>query len=291
MDIDNTMMLYHNICPMKYYERFEVNDGVGIVPDVEREALDVGQRTHLLFERHYGGQPEIRKFPEAIENETDVIMAAYKAYYPTEDFTVVATEQPFRFPLLSKRCPFCQNISFSEEAAKMLYCEKCEVWFPVHRHDYLGKMDMIVRYIQTKKLALLETKTEKRSGKGNLPGSWEARTQASLYFGVAQAIYGEDFQHIILNLIRRPSPAGRIPPEFSRQILYRTPELVQEAFDNIIYVADRIESHRDSGFWPVDKNQCQVGDWKCDYYPLHIVGRTDETLRKFKPAEKYLPGL
>jgi hypothetical protein len=35
-------------------------------------------------------------------------------------------------------------------------------------------------------------------------------------------------------------------------------------------------------------NICKDGWKRCDYYDLHVIGRTEANLRKFQPAEDYL---
>lgn len=35
-------------------------------------------------------------------------------------------------------------------------------------------------------------------------------------------------------------------------------------------------------------NRCIDGWKKCEYYALHVLGRTEATLARYKPADKYL---
>lgn len=248
-------------CPWAYAERY-IHE---IEPLRQTDALGFGTRLHQLLEEHYKGLPSGTLFPPStnpeVENEVQVMFAAYKAHYPVEDFDVVAVEQFFKVPL------------------------------PDSPHEYCGEFDSIIRMKDTGRLKVFETKTEKRGSKNNSPEAWAMRPQVGLYIWAAEQIYGEEFDGICLNVCSRQSPAGREPCSFRRDALERAPEDKERAVRNITWVADQIEHMRqDCGDaeWPFDGENCCKLNWKCDYYALHRYGKTPETLVKFQPAEEYL---
>ena len=227
----------------------------------------LGHRMHEVLENHYrgiAGMPAIAfdDADELVEAETQVAFEAYKLHYPDEPFTVMDTERVFEVPL-----PGCE-------------------------HTYSGKMDMLVRMKDTGKLWLLDHKTQKRTAYTNNPEAWAAKAQVGLYKWAAEQLYKEPIDGIILNVIRRQSDKGLEPPTFWRDNLERSPEQVDEALRNIIWVADQIEGmHKtfgDGPNWPTDRDNCKQGNFKCDFYDLHVIGRTDANLAKFREKVPYL---
>lgn len=194
------------------------------------------------------------------------MIAAYAAHYPAESFEVIDVERTWELPL------------------------------PGGRHSASGKFDGFVRgnadpYLPGK-LYLLEHKTEKRGSKANLPESWAARSQVGIYQWAGEQIYGEEIAGIILDVLTRRSDAGRIGPSFRRDTLSRTREDCELAIANLNWTADQIERCREEwngAIWPQDRNNCCVNGWRCDFYNLHVFGRSDFELQQhFQPTEKYL---
>ncbi len=203
---------------------------------------------------------------EALETEAQEMIAAYAAHYPAESFEVIDVERTWELPL------------------------------PGGRHSASGKFDGFVRgnadpYLPGK-LYLLEHKTEKRGSKANLPESWAARSQVGIYQWAGEQIYGEEIAGIILDVLTRRSDAGRIGPSFRRDTLSRTREDCELAIANLNWTADQIERCREEwngAIWPQDRNNCCVNGWRCDFYNLHVFGRSDFELQQhFQPTEKYL---
>lgn len=235
--------------------------------------MDFGSRMHELLEVHFsilGGlsHPVYQSSSdEAVELEAQAMLAAYCSAYPLEPFDVLTVERVFKIPLNGSG------------------------------HVYSGKFDGIIRYKDTKKLAILEHKTQKRGGQNNTPEAWAARAQVSLYQYAAGVLYQEPVEHILLDVLTRQSPKGQEPCGFYRDVLERTSEQVEDAIADLRYIADRIEAmEREfylSGFrWPRNTDKCMDGRWECDYYSLH-VNQMDEQLvqLKYKEADEYLPGL
>lgn len=310
MRIDNSRAKAFFTCPAFYQERYLYN----IEPAERSEALSFGTRMHqLLEERHrrmMGEQPE--PFPpldsEALEAEAQAMFAGYEAHYPEEPFEVVGVEQFFEVGLpmtvtgVPAICLDCSNscgwgASFDARyPVDVVVCPECGAptkrWF---HHTYIGEFDAIVRMRDSGGLALLETKTERRGNKANLPEAWAARSQASLYLWAAEQLYGEPFERVILNVLTRQSPAGREPASFRRDTnIQRSEQEKLDAVNNIIWVADQIEAlgrgRGTDGLWPQNRNACvnEITGWRCPYYKLHIHGRDEITLRNFVPAEEYL---
>lgn len=282
MKIDNSQMQAWWYCPMKWEERYANN----LEPRIRNtDSLRFGTRMHQLLEIHHMGlaggvAPDFPPLAdEALEAEAQMTFEAYCAFYPEEPFEVIAQEQYFELPLPHEEHMHIDGIADWS-------CGKC--------HTYNGEFDGVVR--QNDKLYLLETKTESRSSKSNLPEAWISRSQVGLYQWAAEQIYGEEFEGIILNVITRQSPKGNCGPLFRRDHLHRTREQQLDAVKNLVYVADEIERMQREHYFPSNRNNCVSGNgWKCDFFDLHVTpeGRPSEELIqiKFKPAEKYLAGL
>ena len=251
---------------MAYWEAYVA----GIEKDWDRSGVQpkhFGHRIHELLENYYRKVAglELREFESAtpdIETEAEVMMEQYKLHYPEEPFEIVETERMFEVPL------------------------------PGGKHSYTGKIDLVIRMKDTGKLWLLDHKSQKRNSYTNTPQAWAARAQVGLYTWAAEQLYEEPFDGIILNVLRRQSDKGQFGPEFWRDSLQRTEDQKDEAIRNIIWVADQIEQmHKDFGDgpnWPQDREQCQKGNFQCEFYSLHILGRTPETLGLYRPKKPYL---
>lgn len=225
----------------------------------------------------------------ALEAEAQLTFAAYEANYPEEPFEVVGVEQYFEVPMAP--CNLCAWGRGDD------VIEPCEVHYEgasPYRHIYCGEFDAIVRMKDSGELWLLETKTEARGGKDNLPEGWREKSQVGLYLWAGEQVYSEPFEGILLNIITRQSPKGQERPTFRRDNLVRTASQQRDAVANVIWVADRIEECQRTGFFPSNRNNCvSRWGWSCEYLPLHGEGERSEQLVqiKFKPAERYLSGL
>lgn len=296
MKIDNSQMQAFWFCPLKWRERYENNLELRTR---DSSSLDFGTRMHqLLEERHKGEKQGFKPLKdEVLEAEAQLTFEAYCAYWGSEEpFEVVDVERYFEVPV--GRCSECAW----GPKEMLLPIESCEKHYgpmaqgALGRHIYNGEFDGVVRMKDSSKLQLLETKTERRGGKSNLPEGWISKSQVGLYQWAAEQIYGEPFEGILLNVITRQSPKGECQPTFRRDNLYRTGEQQLDAVRNLVWVADQIEEMQRSGFYPSDKNNCvsPIG-WKCDYFDLHVTpeGRpVDELVKiKYKEAEEYLSGL
>lgn len=279
MLIDNSTFSLYHFCPLAVREKV-IGDPEPIEKISDDGPRSFGTRMHQLLEEHYArmrGKP-IPDYPpaadEAIEAEAQATFAAYLGHYPVEDFEVVETERTHTVPL---PC-LCDDLNCAHHLDP-------ETEFG--QHSYALKIDLVLR--KPDGLWIMDHKTQRRGGQGNHPKSWAARTQASLYLWAARQIYGETPAGFILNLITRQSEKGRVSPDFFRDVtIERTPAQMEEAVQQLVYVADRIEEHQRTGFWPTDRNRCHDGWRECDFYPLHTIGRTDANLKLYRPAERYL---
>lgn len=272
MKLDGTGAKIWQKCPLAYDERYnkgiQKNYAVGKLP-----ATSFGKRVHELLENHYramAGLPAVPHEPSedpAVENEAQTMFEGYKAHYPLEAFTVIEVEQLMQVPLGPSPKSF-------------------------EGHTFTGKVDLIFRDEESGLLWLCDHKTEQRNGKGNLPGAWAARPQVGLYLWAAEKIYKEKFAGILLNILTRQSPKGQKPAHFWRDQLIRTPSQIAEALKDHVWVADQIEQMEvefEGETWPADRNQCQIGNFRCEFYEIHLYGRDERLIQlTMKPAEKYL---
>lgn len=270
MDIDNSRAQAFRRCPDLYKEKY--------LNHLERRwgsasPYDFGKYFHVLLEHHFkdlGGIPHDNLLPEVPETtrlECEATFAAYCASYSIEPFSVVSVEQTFKLAI------------------------------PGSHHRYIGKFDGIIRYNQNSQwpdqLAILEHKTEKRNALKNLPKAWAARAQVSLYAWAAEQLYGEPISHILLDVIRRQSPKGQEHASFYRDTLERTRAQQLDALKDLCYVADQIEQcdleYAHAEHWPRNTDECCIGNFECDMYPIHVGGETPELIKiHYRPAEEYL---
>src|SRR6266581_155483 len=98
MLIDNSAANEFRTCPLLYFEnRLAEGTGLELKPRLgEVTPLDLGSRIHELLEEWYKGMLVLPGYPpspnEALENEAQMIMAAYRAKYPVENFEIVDVE-------------------------------------------------------------------------------------------------------------------------------------------------------------------------------------------------------
>ena len=273
--IDNSMSKMFHFCPAAFQERY-LHQLERTPPAGKSAPTDFGKRMHQLLEVHY--QQSSGRWqstygpmePPELELEAQQALAAYRAHYPQEPFSVVDVERQVEVPI------------------------------PGSSHVYVAKLDMVVRMNDTRGLRVFETKTEGARSSGNRPDAWAARAQVGLYMWAGAQLYGGPFEGILLNVITRSATtSGTNPgmfgagPYFRRDSLERTEAQQLEAVSNIKWVADQIEqlqrTHGSELLWPQDREQCvRWPGVKCAYYDLHILGRTDETLRGYRKAEQYL---
>jgi PD-(D/E)XK nuclease superfamily len=296
-EIDNSAAQAFRRCPREYFESYEAK--LEPRPTGEYGPLDIGKRVHELLEEHYLDaeldrfgveKPVYKTSPNAdLEREAQQIMDAYRLQYPSEDFTVVDVERPFRvtLPVL---CPKCGKVAkvkgLNAWMDGLLY--ECEDYFsfPAEPHIYTGKIDLCVRQ-SNGTLAIIDHKTEKRTSRNNKPEKWAARDQASLYLWAARAIYNEPIESFIVNVLRRPDKKN--PPEFpERQKLERTEHQISIAVRDITLIANQIEQFRSqfaNNEWPANRENCVGAFGQCSFYTPHLMGWSSDIKRLMYQAK------
>lgn len=301
MEIDFSAADAFRTCPAMYYEMY-VAEGTGLelIPKAnEYGPLDFGGRIHELQEEYYNelrGTP-IPPYPkrdnEALEVEAEVMMAAYRAKYPQEDFEIVDVERPFRvqLPDLCPRCYLGEGIA-KLDAHPYVVCSQCGHMFPPARHTATGKIDVTFR---VNKLDIMDHKTQNRRSNSNHPKKWAAKDQASIYLWAASKIYKEEIGRFHVNVMIRPSPKLQEPPIFpERMALERTPDQIALAIRNLVVTADTIEKYKqtfgDHTPWPVNTEMCTEGTWgDCEFYLPHTYGWSKEIReQKYQAKTPYL---
>lgn len=279
MKLDNSQIQAFWTCPELWKERYYHK----IVPEGESDALTFGTRMHNLLELQLRGGGEDRPCSNAaLESEAQVMLAAYNQHYPIRDFNVVDVERVFEVVLIREECGKCT------------YCETGACYYCGHvTHKLTGKIDALI--FQSEVPKILEHKTERRGGKNNLPEAWQVRSQAALYCYAATQLYGQQINHVLVDVLTRQSPAGQKGPSFNCFEIFKNSEAQARAVRDAIHVADSIErlssSYGWDGRWPTATEACtnKTTGWKCDYYNLHLTEeRPAEALMRFKEAEDYL---
>ncbi len=303
MMIDCSAANEFRTCPLLYWENREA-EGTGLEPKAqvnEVTPLALGSRLHENLEEYYQelkGTP-IVPYPEspneALENEAQIIMTAYKAKYLMEDFHVRDVERTFKVQLPAL-CPNCYTLTeddgLSEHKLKMMYCPKCHESHLSKNHIYTGKIDVVFRD-RDGILNIMDHKSEKRRSNSNHPKKWAATDQASLYLWAASKIYQEPIGNFYVNILKRPSDKLQEGPLFpDRQRLERTQEQIEIAVRDLVFIADEIERYKaifGKNLWPSNRQNCTQGFYDCPFYILHTYGRSEEIIReKYRPKTPYL---
>ena len=275
MVIDNSQANQFRTCPLLWRETNIANGtGLELKPDLGKVApMDLGSRVHELLEEYYNdlrGQP-IPPYPEspnpALETEAQIIMGAYRARYPQEEFEIVDVERTFKVALP-------------------------KIFTNFYDHIYTGKIDLVFR--QNGILNIMDHKTQNRRAASNHPKKWAARDQASLYLWAASKIYNEPIGNFYVNILVRPSEKLQEGPIFpERMKLERTSEQLDIAVRDLVFIADEIERYKNifgDSLWPSNREACTEGTWgDCPFYLPHTFGWSEAILQeKYQPKQEYL---
>lgn len=241
---------------------------LGIELDEARPDRDFGTRFHQLVEnqrrellalplRAYESWPDA-----AIESECQSTFAAYRAHWVVEPLVFLSAERTLRI-----------NIPRADGQPGP--------------HSLIVKIDAHVRHGDGS-IGPLDTKTERPGSSSNGPESWASRTQASLYLWALEKLYPtERVSRMVVDVITRGN--SKRPAVFRRMDdISRSPEALHDAILCLTEVAESISRDRTRGWFRADMNRCIDGWKKCEYYALHVLGRTEATLARYKPADKYL---
>lgn len=259
MNISATAISSFLECPAKYQEKFL--NGL----DKPSEPMLLGRRFAELQAQWYGNSSEGTLLEdERLESEAQLCMAAYRSQYPSEPFKVLDTEVRFELPLVlnGKTYPY----------------------------QVVGRFDATIEESDGT-LGILETKLQSRNSQRNKPNAWAVKVQGSLYTWAAEQVFGRTVDTLLLNVCLRPSKT--LPPSFRpRARIVRTHEQKVEALQTALYVCEQIERlkyERGAQAWPMNRDRC-VSDtgWDCEYYAIHLLGRTTELLNGFVPLEELL---
>lgn len=301
MILDNSAASAFRECPFKYFETY-LAQGTGLEPKPklgEVTPLDLGSRIHELLEEYYQELKDtpIPPYPEspnaALEMEAQLIMSAYRAKYPVENFEIVDVERTFKVAL-PELCPHCysKNTELGVGGEIFAACLDCACHFNQRRHIYTGKIDITFR--DEPKLSIMDHKSERRRSNSNHPKKWAARDQASLYLWAASKIYPrEEIGNFYVNVLKRPSDKMQEGPIFpDRQRLERTPEQIEIAVRDLVFIADEIERYKaifKDGLWPANREECSSGYGECSFYLPHTFGWSEAILQeKFQVKKEYL---
>jgi len=290
MLIDNSRANSFKECPWKYFEQYE-RYGFGIEKVNDKEgysSLEFGDRVHQLLEEWYKGKVIYPNHSnEILETEAQLMIEAYKAKYPVEEFELVDCERTIKVELPSY-CRTCFNLwgDFSRFGANGgIECEFCYDDAGSTNHIFIGKIDIVYRDPVSGGLFIMDHKTEKRGAKSNLPQKWAEKDQASLYLWAAEKIYGEKPLNFVVNVLTRQSEKGQIGPTFpERQKLERSQGQIDHAVRDLVYWAEKIEECKRTfgeNPWPANREKCY--EWgPCEFSLIHGYGDNVEQLVELK---------
>ena len=244
-------------CPALWAERYIAK----LVKSGDVPKRDFGARFHKLLENFYAKSVQdtldIPLTDIRLEAECQGMLEAYRAHYREEPFEVIDVEKWFELPL------------------------------PNSTHTLTGKIDMVVRDKATRELRVFETKTQDRNSTSNTPDKVAVTDQIALYLWAAERVYGESFGSVLYNVCVRQSEKGQVGPSFWRDNLERDAAQREKAIADITWVASNIEIAQadfgeDTMAWPFNRSQCVFGRTRCDFYLVHLLGKSAETLRGFE---------
>jgi hypothetical protein len=291
--IDNSAASAFKFCPWKYYEDYVQKIEPKPRLNNEYTPLEYGAREHELLQEHYQG---VSLYPahanDILEMEAQLMIEAYKAKYPQEDFEIMDVERTLKVQL-PDYCPKCYHLGYEEIVGGFLQCDYCKHRFVKGRHIFTGKIDLAVRSLSDGNFYIIDHKTEKRGAKSNLPQKWAEKDQASLYLWAAERVYGERPANFIVNVLTRQSDKGQVGPSFpERQKLERSTANIEHAVRDLVYWADKIEEvQRIFGDtpWPANRDNC-YGWGPCEFSLLHVYGDDTQLIReiKYQPKADYL---
>lgn len=311
MEIDVSAANEFRTCPMMYFNK-RVADGTGL--ELKQSGyekvtpLDFGSRMHELWEEYYNELrgniilPYPESLNEALEQEAQIMFAAYQAKYPVEvivsaeqndPFEIVDVERTFRIEL-PIYCQSCYSkLPKPEDITEGYYCNSCHEHTPGVPHIGVGKIDVVFRE-EDGKISIMDHKTENPKGWSNHPKIWAAKDQASFYLWVAKLIYpGEEIGRFYVNVAKRQSEKGQVGPVFlDRQPLERTNEQLEISVRDLVIEADNIDRYKaifKNGLWPSNKQACTKGTWgDCEFYMPCTYGWSEEIRQhKYQPRKEY----
>ena len=270
MRIDNSAFTIYQDCPLKYWEKYvRPNHGdngelkLGIERVGPKPDRDFGTRFHQLLHQLRAGYvgipvPDFPEWPDDyIESECQRTLAGYLAAYPVEPLTFISAER-----------------------TEVVALEGTG-------HELTVKIDGVVRHCDGT-IGPLDTKTERPGSPYNEAEAWSARTQATLYLYALAKLYPEErVSRMVVDVVTRGN--SKRAPGFRRMDdISRTPSQLAETVKNVARVCEEIERHHREGWWPRNENRCKDGWKKCDFFELHVVGESEQTLKLYRPAEPYL---
>jgi len=293
VNLDNTAFTLFWKCPLAYFERYESEALVG----PERVRKDVGGSGEangreatvlpILRERKRGieldapapGRDFGKRFHELCENSCrNILRLPQRCFVPLADGALEAECQSV----------FAQYVAhYIGDPLQILETERTHiVEIPQTPHGLVVKLDRVVRFSDGT-IGPFDTKTENAPG-NNFRENWAGRTQASFYLWACTQLFPKErVSRLVVDVVTRGN--AKKAPSFSRlDDISRPPEALEDAIRSFVWVCDRIEECRASGFWPANMNVCKDGWRKCDFYSLHVMGRTEANLKLYRPAEDYL---
>lgn len=200
---------------------------------------------------------------EDIESECQATLAAYEAHY-VRDYEYLESERTHCIPLPRE---------YSSTGTE---------------HELCVKLDAVVRHPDGT-IGPFDTKTESKPGY-NTYEDWAGRTQGKIYLWALKALYpDEEVSRLVIDVVTRRSAKQQRGPVFNRlDDISCAPQALEEGIRNVVWVADDIVRSVHTEFWRSNMNVCKRGWEKCEYFPLHVYGRTPANMKLFKPAEQYL---
>lgn len=313
MIIDNTAFTMYMRCPKMFFERYEGALDAEMPRlrslDVGREDLPILQSSRgiELRDETHDSREFGKRFHKLVEHrrlsdiakrgrDADSRQRSAAGASPTSGTvpSVCGLElQPVRLPddALSAECEAlfaAYEAHYLPEPLEFLEAERTHIIdLPASKHQLAVKIDGVVRFPDGT-IGPLDTKTQESGSSNNSRENWAGRTQASLYLWALKELYpGESVSRLVVDVATRSSPK-RGPVFYRIDDITRTQAQLDESVKNVLWVCEDVEASRRSGFWRSNMNICKDGWKRCDYYDLHVYGRTPENLAKFKPAEVYL---
>lgn len=291
MKLDNFMLQMHQTCPAKYDLRINNNWTMRR----KSAALGFGGALHAGLARWYSLSPSPsvqgnrnrldlsisdieRSWP--VEHPIDDfrslgkckdVMMDYASQYPSESFKVLGLEEGK--PMVEQTFTLMTGLYLScfacgvdagtpKEGDAANICPNCND--PLEPIEYGGIFDTLVDF--SSQIFILEHKSTSVMGSTYFL-QFRPNNQVTGYVWGASGLSGRRVSGTIVNAIGVYKASAT---KFERHITTRSPADIAEWLKNVKAVAEEIQHHKRTGFWPMRTAACTIYG-TCEFHNVHTL--------------------
>jgi len=286
MKLDNTMLSLHQTCPSKYDLRINQNWTMRR----KSAALGFGAALHSGLAVWYSCTPgltaqgtrgRIDRAIDAIERQWPAehpiddfrtlgkckdVMLDYAHTYPNETFKVLGIDEGR--PMVEQACTLMTGLYLSCFTCGPEYhdaegiCPRCAV--ALEPIEYGGIFDTLVDF--SSQIFILEHKSTSVLGSTYFL-QFRPNNQVTGYVWIAAGLSGRRVSGTIVNAIGVYKSSAT---KFERHITTRNQADIDEWLKNVQAVAEEIQHHKRTGFWPMRTAACTIYG-TCEFHNVHVL--------------------